>query len=436
VPQTPSGPLPGTATKQVTVGRYVLTVGAPAGTIIVPTRRAERRGRNELSEALSAAGAAELIEEGVEEGGDVAGRVERALELTTALAEGRLDRQTVLREADALVGLLARLDREGRHGDALRLARALIALLALLGRWLALVQSLRLALRAARTIGDRAQEAWAHHEIGTFALAVGDKQSAASHLEAAQRIRQDLGDETGAQVTASNLAVARMAPSLSWLSMLAIAGVVALLIAGTVAGILYARDGDDGGTTPTNGTTTRPTTDNSPPPPPPPPPPVAEIVEGPPDLTNNPTAVFSFTAEPEAGSYECRLDSGEQEPCESPQTYAQLLEGPHIFKVMPMAADGRPGESAERSWTVDTTPPTTTIDSSMADTSSITVTFAADDEEATFVCWLDERAPVACESPYTFTKLGTGEYDVRVRATDEAGNEGNQAETRAFVSEG
>lgn len=39
MPQTPSGPLPGTATKQITVGRYVLTVGAPAGTIIVPTRR-------------------------------------------------------------------------------------------------------------------------------------------------------------------------------------------------------------------------------------------------------------------------------------------------------------------------------------------------------------------------------------------------------------
>ena len=226
----------------------MLTVGAPAGTLIVPTRRAERRGRTELSEALSAAGAAELLEEGVEEAGDVAGRVERALELTTALAEGRLDRQIVLREADALVGLLARLDRDGRHEDALRLARALIALLALLGRWLALVQSLRLALRAAVTIGDRAQEAWANHELGTFSLAGGDKQSAVSHLEAAHRIREGLGDETGAQVTASNLVVARSAPPGSWTA-IAIAGVVALVIAGAVAGILYARDGDDDVTT-------------------------------------------------------------------------------------------------------------------------------------------------------------------------------------------
>jgi hypothetical protein len=434
VPQIPSGPLPGTPTKQLTVGRYVLTVGAPAGTLIVPTRRAERRGRAELSEALSAAGAAELIEEGVEEAGDVAGRVERALELTTALAEGRLDRQIVLREADALVGLLARLDRDGRHGDALRLARALIALLALLGRWLALVQSLRLALRAARTIGDRAQEAWANHEIGTFSFAGGDRQGAVTHLEAAQQIRQDLGDETGTQVTASNLVVARSAPPVSWMA-IAIAGVVALVIAGAIAGILYARDGDDDVTLTTNGTTTGATTGNSPPPPPPPRP-IAEIIEGPPDLTNDPTADFRFDAEPDAGSFECRLDSGGPESCESPQRYAQLLEGEHLFIVVPKAADGRPGKPAQRSWTVDKTPPTTTIESTTADTSTITVNFTADDEEATFVCRLEDRVPVACESPYTFMRLGTGQYDVGVRAADAAGNQGNEAETTAYVSEG
>jgi hypothetical protein len=427
VPQTPSGPLPGTATKQITVGRYVLTVGAPAGTIIVPTRRAERRGRHELSEALTAAGAAERIEEAVEEAGDVAGRVERALELTTALAEGRLDRQTVLREADALVGLVARLDREGRHGDALRLVRALIALLALLGRWLALVQSLRLALRAARTIGDRAQEAWAHHEIGTFSLAGGDKQGADAHLDAALRIRQELGDETGSQVTASNLAVARTKPPVTWLSMLAIAGIVAVLIAGTIAGILYARDGDDDGTT----TTTNGTTTDGSPPPPPPPLPTARIDEGPPSLTNDPTAVFSFTAEGEAG-FECRLDDGDLEACASAQTYAQLDEGEHVFEVVPKAADGRSGHSAERRWSVDTTPPTTTIVSTVVESSDVTVTFSAD-ETATFTCRFDDEAPVTCVSPYMRTNLGGGTHDVGVRATDEAGNEGTEATTEFVI---
>jgi hypothetical protein len=64
------------------------------------------------------------------------------------------------------------------------------------------------------------------------------------------------------------------------------------------------------------------------------------------------------------------------------------------------------------------------------------VDFTADDEEANFVCQLDDRVPVACEDPHTFTKLGTGEYVVGVRATDEAGNQGNEAETTAYVSEG
>ena len=423
--------MPQTSTKQITVGRYVLTVGAPAGTIIVPTRRAERRGRNELAEALTAAAAAERIEETVEDAGDIAGRVERAVEVTTALAEGRLDRQIVLREADALIGLLGRLDREGRHEDALRLARALLALLALLGRWVALVQSLRLALRAARTIGDRAQEAWAHHEIGTFSLAGGDQEGAVTHLEAALRIRQELGDETGAQVTASNLAVARTSPPLAWPSMLVIAGIVALLIAGTIAGILYARDGDDDGTTTT--TTNGTTTDTSPPPPPPPPPlPTAEIVEGPPSLTNEPTATFSFTAEGEAG-FECRLDDGDLETCTSPRTYAQLDEGEHIFEVVPKAADGRSGQSAELMWRIDTTPPTTTIDSTSAESGDLTVTFSADDAQATFACRLDDEAPVTCTSPYERMNLGGGFHVVGVRATDEARNEGNEATTRVEI---
>jgi hypothetical protein len=434
VPQIPSGPLPGTATKQLTVGRYVLTVGAPAGTLIVPTRRAERRGHAELSEALSAAGAAELIEEGVEEAGDVAGRVERALELTTALAEGRLDRQIVLREADALFGLLARLDREGRHGDALRLARALIALLALLGRWLALVQSLRLALRAARTIGDRAQEAWAHHEIGTFSLAGGERQGAVSHLEAARVIRQDLGDETGAQVTASNLAAAYVRPPVSWMA-IAIAGVVALVIAGAIAGILYARDGDDDVTTTAAGTTTGATTGNSQPPPPPPPDPIAEITQAPSELANAPTARFSFKAEG-AAEFECSLDDDEPELCESPKTYSELDEDEHTFVVEPKTADGRSGEPDDHRWTIDTTAPTTTIRVTKTGSTSITVVFEADDETAAFKCWLNDEGPVTCDSPHVFRDLTRGEgYVIDVQATDEAGNEGNKATTKAVVGQ-
>ena len=205
------------------------------------------------SEALSAAGAAELLEEGVEEAGDVAGRVERALELTTALAEGRLDRQIVLREADALVGLLARLDRDGRTRGAQTRAGSDRAACA--ARTLARTRAVA-AARAPGRGNDRRPRAGSVGEprAGHLLLAGGDKQGAVSHLEAAHRITEDLGDEASAQVTASNLVVARMAPAVSWTAM-AIAGVVALVIAGAIAGILYARDGDDDVTTTTNGTT-------------------------------------------------------------------------------------------------------------------------------------------------------------------------------------
>jgi len=106
----------------------------------------------ELALALSQPAPTEILgaaERSVAEAESVTGQVERALELFTACAQGRIDRSVALKEADALIGTLERLDREGRYADAFRLARALAGLLALLMRWMSLVQSLRIALKAA-----------------------------------------------------------------------------------------------------------------------------------------------------------------------------------------------------------------------------------------------------------------------------------------------
>jgi hypothetical protein len=370
--QVPDVPLRGTATGEVAVGRYVLAVGAPAGTILLPAGRGEKGERRALADALTAAGAAQQIEEAVEEAGSLADRVERAAKLTTALAEGRLDRATAAREAGALLGWLARFDREGRYRDVLRLARALIALLALLGRWADLVQTVRIALHAAQTVGDRLGEAWAHHELGSFALAADDAHAATFHLETAVRMRQDLGDEAGAQVSAHNLALARTPPPTPsrWGRLLAIAGAAALLVGGTTAGIVLARDdGDDvvittldptttgettNATTATNGD--GPTTVETPLP-------VAEILRGPTGLTNSRQATFAFTADREVAGFSCRLDGGELEECTSPHRYGELEDGERLFTVIPTAPDGRSGRPAERAWTVDATPPVATIDS-------------------------------------------------------------------------
>jgi hypothetical protein len=61
------------------------------------------------------------------------------------------------------------------------------------------------------------------------------------------------------------------------------------------------------------------------------------------------------------------------------------------------------------------------------------VTFRAD-ETATFMCWLEGQTPVTCSSPHTFPDLTSGEgYVISVQATDEAGNEGNEAKRKAVV---
>jgi hypothetical protein len=438
MPQTPGAPLPGTATGKVTVGRYVLTVGSPAGTILLPARRGESGEREALAKAFTAADAAERIEEAVEGAGSVADRIERAVELTTALAEGSLDRATALREAGTLLGWLGRLDREGRHRDALRLAKALIALLALLGRWADLVQSVRLALRAAQTIGDHVGEAWAHHELGSFSLAADDALAANSHLETAVEMRLGLGDAAGAQVSAHNLSLARTPPPppTRWGRILAIAGVAALLVGGTTAGIVLARDdGDDVVVTtlePTtdetpNGTTNDgPTTVETPLP-------TAEILDGPLGLTNDRDATFVFTADREVAGFTCRLDDGESEACASPHRYAALQDGEYFFTVLPTAPDGRSGAPAERAWTVDATPPVTTIETVEVGSNEATVVFLAG-EDATFECSLDHAEPATCQSPFTLTDLASGTgYAFAVRGTDEAGNEGDEASTR-FVT--
>jgi hypothetical protein len=73
----------------------------------------------------------------------------------------------------------------------------------------------------------------------------------------------------------------------------------------------------------------------------------------------------------------------------------------------------------------DRTPPETTIDSGPDATTlsrSATFSFSADQEGSTFECSLDGAAFAACSSPKTYTSLALGDHELRVRATDPAGN--------------
>jgi hypothetical protein len=218
---SPRGPQPESESRTATVpvGIYALEFGSPEGTFALFEPTHEETNARALAEALGAADegphkSTEDSEKTSEPGGFVAdastvtSRAERCLRLFTEVVEGRGDPKAASDEIDATLALLTRLDRSGRHREALRLARDLSALLALLLRWLELARSLRLALRDAQALGDRAGEAWAHHELGSLHLAAGETAEAEDHLAEALRIKEEIGGE-GRCVTRHNLDAAR-----------------------------------------------------------------------------------------------------------------------------------------------------------------------------------------------------------------------------------
>ena len=132
----------------------------------------------------------------------------------------------------------------------------------------------------------------------------------------------------------------------------------------------------------------------------------------------------SFYTEPEAG-FTCSLDGASFSPCTSPRSYSGLAQGTHTFKVRATdQAQNVDPTPAQRIWTVDTTPPQTTITSGPAKPTNLTgASFGFSSEAgARFTCSLDGGAYSACTSPKSYSGLAQGSHTFRVKATDQAGN--------------
>jgi len=234
---TPWRWVPGSATGEVTVGQYTLAVGGAGGTVADPAPPEERSDPTPLRQALATEESE--VEQALGRLSEGTGRVERAAQLVTDVAEGRLlDPKVLSREVDALLGLLTRLDKEGKYSDVLRLARSLSVLLALLLRWTALVHTLRVALRAARALADVSSQSWALHELGTLGLGADEAKAATRDLHQARDMRARIGDQEGLAATDHNLALLRAAAP--WYARpvvrrLAIAGAVAAVVGVIVA---------------------------------------------------------------------------------------------------------------------------------------------------------------------------------------------------------
>jgi hypothetical protein len=208
--------LSGDVTGTVTVGRYVVVVGAPAGVRLTLALPANRTAGRPVADALarqeaadSPRGPAAELSDGVEDASRVTDAAEKAIHLFSALAEGKvLEPELLEAEVHAVLGLLKRVDREGRHEDAIRLARAVSALLILMLRWVDLVDSLDLALRAAKEALDSPALAWAYHELGSLKLCADEVHGAVDFLGQARDIRERSGDERVLCVTEHNLVLA------------------------------------------------------------------------------------------------------------------------------------------------------------------------------------------------------------------------------------
>ncbi len=171
-------------------------------------------------------------------------------------------------------------------------------------------------------------------------------------------------------------------------------------------------------------------------------PPETTITIAPPAFTNATTASFSFSSsEPTGATFQCSLDEGPFEPCDSgtkEYTEPPLPDGLHRFDVIAVDNFGNADQTpATHEWIVDTIAPDTVITAPAEGSthgSSVTFEFSSPDADvASFECNLDASNWVECSSPLVASNLGEGAHTMAVRAVDRAGNRDPQEATRGFT---
>lgn len=147
--------------------------------------------------------------------------------------------------------------------------------------------------------------------------------------------------------------------------------------------------------------------------------------------------VFAFGSGDPDATFECRLDGARFVPCASPRRFTSLDDGQHTFQVRARDVAGNADpDPPSRTFTVDTTPPRTTIiggPNGPVDDSSPVFAFVADEAGATFECRLNGGAFTSCRSPVALVQLAIGGYFFEVRARDLVGNVEPVPAARSFT---
>jgi hypothetical protein len=129
----------------------------------------------------------------------------RLLDHLALWARGEENPAAIAAEGDAIEAALALGAKAGRWQETLSLALAAGTKLALAGAWATARRVLSSGLAAARALNGEPAEAYFLHQLGSFAICLGESEAAVSELSSALQIRQRLGDGEGAELTRHNL---------------------------------------------------------------------------------------------------------------------------------------------------------------------------------------------------------------------------------------
>ncbi|MBK8294354.1 MAG: Ig-like domain repeat protein [Solirubrobacterales bacterium] len=176
-------------------------------------------------------------------------------------------------------------------------------------------------------------------------------------------------------------------------------------------------------------------------------PPETTIDSGPGSRTNDTEPAFAFSSsEPTNATFECALDAGAWEACDSgAYTAAVLADGEHTFKVRATDEAGNVDPTpASSTFTVDTVAPVATITDGPAADARINNTqpafeFESDKAASVFQCRFNEvnEAPAAWDTCSTgfqpASALDDGDYTFEVQAIDDVGNVSTAPATSNFT---
>ena len=167
-------------------------------------------------------------------------------------------------------------------------------------------------------------------------------------------------------------------------------------------------------------------------------PPATFIDSGPSGPVGQSNVTFTFHGSEAEDSFQCSLDGAPWATCASPQQYTGLAKGPHTFQVRAVNAAGEADLTpASASFTVEATPPQTTITSAPSGRvpiGTVSISFSSSEEASTFKCSLDKGAFQACSSPYKIENPAAGPHTFTVEATNQTGVTGPASAPASWAS--